>query len=173
MCVEEAALCISRPIAKGRRVRANTKWQSLPDFSPLIPASIIVFQLLQHYAYCATTHFVSHRCPHPGRLVSVHSPSLAFAFFTPDGLINNVCGWLPHGHFSPPVRLRTQHGLHVTCPWALQQSSRPSLPRRDAFLQLEISHDANRRSAMEALNNTAQPLGLHSLLFGRGLSVES
>lgn len=24
VCVEEAALCISRPIAKGRRVRANT-----------------------------------------------------------------------------------------------------------------------------------------------------
>jgi hypothetical protein len=92
VCVEEAALCISRPVAKGRCVRANTKWQSLPDFPHLVPASIIVFQLLRHYAYCATTHLVLHRCPHPGRIVSVHSPGLAFAFFTPDGLINNVCG---------------------------------------------------------------------------------
>lgn len=35
MCVEEAVLRISRPMAKGRRVRAKTKWQSLPDFFPL------------------------------------------------------------------------------------------------------------------------------------------
>lgn len=35
MCVEEAASRISRPVSKGRRVRANTKWQSLPGFSTL------------------------------------------------------------------------------------------------------------------------------------------
>jgi hypothetical protein len=61
-------------------------------FNFVVPASIVMFQVHQHCAYCATTRPLLHRCPHLGRIVSFQSPTLAVAFSTPDELINDVCG---------------------------------------------------------------------------------